>query len=114
MLVTALFAFACSPRPETSARDAADANDTGRVLAPRSESERALLQQLATLPSGVARRIADATVTAEAPYEAASGRTCRAISVSSPATAKKSRRLACNDGKAWFFVPDVFSGTSTE
>jgi hypothetical protein len=112
MLVPTLVAFACSPRPETSARDAADANDTGRVIAPSSESERALIQQLATLPSGVKRTVGDAVVTADAPYEAASGRTCRQVSISSPR--KRMRRLACSDGKAWFFVPDVFAGNTGE
>src|SRR5690242_18437720 len=102
------FLSACSRQPETSPRDAADANDTGRMLAAQGESERALLSQLGTFPTGTARRVGDTSVVAEAPYAAASGRTCRALHISAPGAREQRHRLACSDGKAWFFVPDVF------
>lgn len=107
MLLTALL-IACSSTPATSARDAADANDTGRKLVPTSESERALLKQLSGLPNGKAQRVGDATIVAEPPYHAASGHLCRALSVTAGANQQASHRLACSDGQSWFFVPDVF------
>jgi hypothetical protein len=113
MLLTA-FLSACSRQPETSPRDAADANDTGRVLSAQSETERSLLTQLSTLPTGTARRVGDATVLSEAPYDAASGRTCRALQITTPGAREPRHRLACSDGKAWFFVPDVFGRNPTE
>lgn len=104
------FLGACSAQPATSPRDAADANDTGRVVAPASDSERRLLKELPTLQSGRGRSVGDAKVVAEAPYASASGKTCRAVHVT-PSQARDVRhRLACSDGKSWFFVPDVFDG----
>jgi len=98
--------IACSSHPGTSARDTADANDTGRTLAPSGEGERTLLAELSVLPSGTARRVGEATVVAEAAYVSASGRTCRALHLKR--SGRTYHRLACNDGKLWFFVPDVF------
>jgi hypothetical protein len=92
-----------------SARDAADANDTGRKLEAKGESERALLTQLATFPTGTARRVGDLSVRAEAPYPAASGRTCRELHISSGQAGTQRERLACTDGRSWFFVPDVLA-----
>lgn len=105
---------ACSRTPEVSARDAADANDTGRVLEAKGDSERAVLAQLGSFPSGAARRVGDITVSAEPPYPAASGRTCRSLHVSSGHAGARQDRLACTDGKSWFFVPDVFARGKAE
>lgn len=104
--------LACSSQPQTSARDAADADDTGRTLDAKTSSERAILRDLSALPSAKPQHVGDAVVVAEAPYEAASGRTCRALQVT--AAGKPSRRLACSDGKAWFFVPEVFGVSAPE
>lgn len=105
-----LVLMACSSAPKPSARDIADANDTGRALTATNASERQLLQQAAALPAGAPRRVGNATVVGEPTYTAASGRMCRALHVTAAGSAKIVRRLACSDGKAWFFVPDVFSG----
>jgi hypothetical protein len=107
--------LACSSTPRASARDVADANDTGRLLDGKTASDRAVLAQLSVLPSGTPQRIGNALVVAEAPYSAASGRSCRALHLT-PAQAKSaSNRLACSDGKSWFFVPNVLGdGGSSE
>lgn len=105
---------ACSGQPAASARDVADANDTGRTLSPQTANERQLLQQLSQLPNGTARQIGDANVVAEAPYSAASGHTCRAVQLTSRQKRTADHRLACTDGHAWFFVPDVFAGALEE
>lgn len=100
--------FACSSTPPASARDVADANDTGRLLVGKSASDRALLEQLSGLPSGTPQRVGSATVVAESPYAAASGRSCRALHLTAASTKSPINRLACSDGRSWFFVPDVF------
>jgi hypothetical protein len=103
--------IACSSRPMTSARDVADANDTGRTVNASSAAERAVLAVLSSLPSGSPKVVSGLTVLAQAPYSAASGRTCRALNVRPEGTDKASARLACsNDGKSWFFVPAVLAG----
>ena len=98
---------ACASPPAISAREAADANDTGRTSPARTDLERRVLRDLPQQPSGVARRIADVTVVVDEPYSAASGRTCRSIHFSGGASVSGAR-LACNAGSDWFFVPDVF------
>lgn len=105
LLVT--LCLACSSSPPLSARDAADANDTGGTAPARTALERSVLQDLPQLRDGVARRVANSTVVADAPYAAASGRTCRVIHVTG-ASAGRSELLACSAGGPWFFVPDVF------
>ncbi len=107
------FLSACSAQPQTSPRDVADANDTGGRLAPSSDGERALLLRLSKLPSSAPQRVGDATVVAEPAYQAASGQTCRALHLTQ-ANAAARHRLACSDGKTWFFVPDVFGSNATE
>jgi hypothetical protein len=105
-------AAGCASDPKPSARDAADAADTGRVLPARNPSEQTILQHAGTLPAGVPRSLGGATVVAGAAYNsAASGRICRTLRIG-PATQsakplQSSQRLACTDGQAWFFVPDV-------
>jgi hypothetical protein len=104
---------ACSSAPPASARDVADANDTGRRVAATSDSDRALLNQLSALPNGRPQRVGDATVIADAPYSAASGRNCRALHLTT-SHSNQTKRLACSDGQLWFFVPDVFHGEGSE
>jgi len=101
--------LACSSVPPPSARDVADANDTGRALTAQSEAERAVLGHVASLPTDSPRRIGGLTVRAERPYPAASGRTCRTLHLSAAPGVTPSARLACSDGNKWFFVPDVFA-----
>ena len=96
----------CSSSPKYSPRDTADANDTGATLSAKSELERALLRRAATLQTGTRQAFGESTVVAEAPYAAASGRTCRTLHVERGRAA--SHRLACSEGATWFFVPDVF------
>jgi hypothetical protein len=91
-------------------RDVADANDTGGTLPAEDDVDRAVLRELAQLPSGSPRQFGSKSVVAEAPYTAASGRSCRALHFTTTARASVSR-LACNDGKSWFFVPDVFGAS---
>lgn len=98
---------ACGGAPKPHPRDAADAADTGRVVPVRDASEQAILQQAGTLKAGQPRPIGGATVIAGATYASAvDGRTCRSLRI----TRKRSteQRLACTEGQAWFFVPDVF------
>ncbi len=102
--------FGCSKPPSIAAQDAADANDTGGALAAKSDNERALLREVGSLPTDKPRQIGEAAVVAGAPYTAASGRTCRALHLTEKGSTKSEGRLVCNNGKVWFFVPDVFGG----
>lgn len=107
-LACALGLAACASPPPASARDVADANDTGRAVGARSNVEREVLKAIPSLPSSKPQQVAGATVIAEPAYVAASGRTCRAISLDSKSKAESRHRLVCTNGGAWFFVPDVF------
>jgi hypothetical protein len=107
-LLLLLLPLACSSVRQPTARDVADANDTGRTVPAVSATERQVLDRVAALPSGTATRIGDATVNAEAPYAAASARSCRALHITLSSSRQPVHRVACNDGRAWFFVPDIF------
>jgi hypothetical protein len=109
----ALASCGCASAPGAEARDLADANDTGSALGARSTSEAVVLTAVSSLPSGQPRQMAGTTVIAEPAYAAASGRTCRALSLNPTRPGKASHRLACTTGGAWFFVPDVFGGNES-
>lgn len=106
-LAGALCVLGCGSAPKPAPRDAADANDTGGTVPARNPNEQTILQQLDRLPAGVPRSFGNATVVADAAYtSAASGRTCRALRIGQDKQAAR-QRLACTEGQAWFFVPDV-------
>lgn len=109
MLVLA--GLGCSSRPSATPRDIADATDTGGTVRAKSGLEQAVLAAAPTMPSDLPRQIGEATVVAEPAYAAASGRTCRSVSVRPSAKLESSRHLVCNDGATWFFAPDVFAGS---
>ena len=100
---------ACSHPAPISAREAADASDTGGTMKATTETERAILRQLEDIPGNTPRRLGDITVVAEPPYLAASGRTCRALRLSMGREHRTRERLACRRGASWFFVPNVFA-----
>lgn len=105
-----LFLAACASAPTMSARDLSDANDTGRTLAAEDDADRALLRDLPTLKTGSPRRYGSKSVVADDPYTSASGRSCRTLHLTTT-TRAPTERLACTDGKSWFFVPDVFGAS---
>lgn len=104
---------ACSSIVAANPRDVADANDTGNAIGAKDASESRMLQRLPALPTGKPERVGQVSVTADAPYSAASGRTCRALSVRPEPAQPAVLRLACTKGGPWFFVPDVFAGGTT-
>lgn len=105
---------ACSSARQPNPRDVIDANDTGRAVQARSETEREILRRLPQLRDGVESIAGSARVVADASYAAASGRTCRTLHVKFGATGRAKQRLVCNDGSAWFFVPEVGLNASPE
>jgi hypothetical protein len=107
MILLATLAVACGGGHRSRAQDVTDANDTGRVIPAGTPTERAILAQLGQLPPGSRRALGDGSVVAEPAYHAASGRLCRALQMTEPGQRKVRQRLACSDGRQWFFVPDV-------
>lgn len=83
-----------------------DANDVGTVLSDVDADERAALARLPELHDGKVATVGKWKVVAEPVYVAASGRSCRRVSFVSGTEGEE--RLACTEGGAWFFVPDVF------
>ena len=85
---------------------------------PSDELERAVLAQLADLTPDTAATIQGHKVVASAPYSAASGRVCRAITIAIAAGAEKGdgpperHRLVCRMGSAWSYVPNAVRQTA--
>ena len=105
--------LACSSAPAPSARDVADANDSGRTLVAQTASERELLKRVARLPNNGSQRVGTLAVVAEPTYQAASGRQCRALHITAAAGQAMTHRLACTGGGSWVFVPDVFGSQTS-
>jgi hypothetical protein len=117
-LAAALAAGCAGPRPGPEHA----AVSPPSAVAPGDELERELLRRLPELPAEQPVSIDDATVIARAPYFAASGRTCRALTIHAPgqgsgaasgqaapdASGASRSRLACREDGDWFFVPQIF------
>ena len=95
--------------PEPDAQAVRDAADTGGTVEPSSAEEQKVLDGLSDLAPGKTHNVGSLRVVADRPYFAASGRTCRRVTMT-PGSGKASAatRLACTEGQKWFFVPDVF------
>lgn len=87
--------------PEDSA-----ATESGGRHEPKTDEERKLLARVAVLPTNVREKVGRKTVSASEPYQAASGYSCRNVTIERGG--EQSRRLACGDKSGWFFVPDIF------
>ena len=75
---------------------------------PTDDVERAILKRLDELEANAEETIDGHVVVAGAPYSAASGRTCRMVTIRASARARESRsRLACVVDSVWAFVPEV-------
>jgi hypothetical protein len=81
------------------------------VEQPATAFERELLSVMAELEAGVRVEVAGGQVIAERAYAAASGRTCRRVSIEPPEEPPGSR-LACVVDGAWSFVPQVLAPDS--
>lgn len=87
----------------------------GGTAEPASPAEAKVLEQLDAVAPGQPKAVGDLTVVADAPYHAASGKKCRQVTMTTKRSPKVSRtRLACNDGGAWQFVPNVFLAPSEQ
>ncbi|HEY6722710.1 MAG TPA: DVU3141 family protein [Polyangiaceae bacterium] len=74
-----------------------------------SPAETKVLARLDQLPVAEARSVDTISVVADAPYAAASGKTCRRLTLTPSTPPKTTRtRLACKDADRWGFVPSVF------
>lgn len=111
-LAAALVAGCAGPRPGPEHASVSPPS----AVAPGDELERELLRRLPELPAGQPATIGGATVIAADPYFAASGRTCRAVTIQrsgqmsdqAPGAGDASSRLACREDADWFFVPQIF------
>lgn len=74
-----------------------------------SPAEEKVLTELDAWPPAAKKTIDSLEVIAEAPYAAASGKTCRRLVMTSTRPPRSSKtRLACQSGDRWGFVPSVF------
>ena len=95
--------------PAGAPRSTPPVADGAGVVEPADDVEATALKRLDGWPAGQAWAVAGVSVTAGAPYTAASGRTCRSLGFQRPEGG--TTRLACHDGARWFYVPDVFAST---
>jgi len=78
---------------------------------PSDDVERTILARLADLAPAMEASIDGQVVVAGAPYHAASGRTCRSVTIRPAAKQQVAHsRLACLIDGTWAFVPEVLPG----
>lgn len=104
-------ALACSPPPDARSSHDAQAVEEGGRREPETEQERRLLAAVAELKAHESASVGGARIEAGPRYAAASGATCREVSLSgAPELADVS--LACEDAEGWFFVPALAGSMS--
>jgi hypothetical protein len=81
---------------------------TGTKGEPATSAERDALAALDALRVGEVRVLGGVELRAEPQYSAASGATCRWVSLKAP-SGPETRRLACRDQRTWFYAPDVLA-----
>ena len=82
------------------------------TVEPKSELEREILEALPGMEPGEPVEVGDGRAVADREYAAASGRTCRYVTIYAPRDAGASSRLACRQNSAWSFVPEVLAPES--
>lgn len=101
---------ACTQLPPSRMPAATAAGTTGSIVAVKNDSEKQLLEQVATLTPHVQVLVGSLKVLPSSLESVASGRQCRSLSVIAP-TGNEASRLACTTGQAWFFVPNILAET---
>ncbi len=105
-LLALLFASACGGSTHTPGDKAYSVAVAPGTRAPAGALEEQILATLPTMAPEQPTQMEGQTITASAPYNAASGQQCRRISISS---AQQTRpMLACLLPRGWSFVPTIF------
>ncbi len=98
--------LACSSPPDARSSADAQAIESGGRRAPTTDEERQLLDAIAAAKPGGSAQLGKIKLAISGEYAAASGATCREVSIAGSARSD-SQRLACGDAEGWFFVPSV-------
>lgn len=77
------------------------------TVEPDTQGERELLARMESIPVSEPVTFAGQTFLVDAPYAAASGRSCRSVRVEGGRDVEL--KLACEEDAGWVFVPDVFA-----
>jgi hypothetical protein len=88
---------------------AAAPQNTGNKGEPGSKAEQLALGAVEGLAPGASSIVGDLELRAEPAYSSASGRLCRWLLLTPRGRGAARRRLACKDGAAWFYAPDVLA-----
>lgn len=106
----ALATTGCASGPEPTEQDIWHESGLrpGQVPA-ATPGEREVLARMAEIPAGQAVTLAGQVFIVDEPYHAASGRTCRSVTIRAAREAGGTDvRLACAEDGGWVFVPDPF------
>lgn len=111
VLACVLWGAGCGGAPEPREQDIWHRSQLrpGRVPA-ETKGEQELLARLGDVPTGEPVTVAGQVFVVDAPYAAASGRTCRSITVRGPeGEGQPEVKLACDGPGGWELVPDPFA-----
>lgn len=101
-----LMNFGCSRPHDARHPEDTAATESGGRHEPQTDEERKLLARVRVLPTNVKEKVGSRTVSAAQAYHAASGYSCRNVTIEEGG--ERTQRLACGDESGWFFVPDIY------
>ncbi len=102
--------WACGSTAHTPGDGSYAASVAPGTRAPADALEQTILEKLPKLTAGMSETIDGHSVTVGESYDAASGRTCKKISISGP---RQAQSLACLMPKGWAYVPQVLGAESS-
>jgi len=98
-----LLASGCALTPQQQVSHSEAHSQTG------NEQQTGLIAQVASMRAGETSSYDGVIVKSGQPYNAASGRLCKPITLTDPADTGSARsRLACKDSSGWFLATDIF------
>jgi hypothetical protein len=112
-ILLASASIGCASKPPTDDQIWHESTLRPGLLSPETQGERELLVRLSDVPVGQPVTFGSQVFIADAPYAAASGRTCRSVMLRpTEPDGTVQVKLACEVAEGWAFVPDPFADAS--
>jgi hypothetical protein len=112
-ILMATASIGCASKPPSDDQIWHESTLRPGLVSPETQGERELLVRLSDVPVGQPVTFGSQVFIADAPYAAASGRTCRSVMLRpTEADGTVQVKLACEVAEGWAFVPDPFADAS--
>lgn len=108
LLISGVLFFILSCGTTSNNAEAGNALSSGNTaITPANETEKAILQKIASAQQGKAIAAGSSSFTVLNEYFAASGRVCKSVSIVQTSTQIADTKTICNFNGSWGYTPDV-------